>query len=329
MNLLQQSRARIPPANRSRCWRSWLALLLLLLWMLPAVVHAQEDTTTTPLHVLPNQQVQGNLATTGRDILIEGEVLGDVTSWSGQITITGHVSGDVVSYGGSIELGENAQVDGHVLALAGGVESAGSARVAGQMLGTEPTGAGAVASLVTLFGTPAPGTSGTASRALFEAALVVVLLLLATISAWRWPRRTAGAGRTLLVMPGRSLVLGLLTTLLVAMLLIPLAALLALTLVGLPLILLLLLLLQLPYIYGLAALAQATGRRLLRLSQYGQAARATSVGTLLLLVPLALIGIVTPAGSAILFYVLASAGLGAVILSRGGTFVPVRVKRET
>jgi hypothetical protein len=48
------------------------------------------------------------------------------------------------------------------------------------------------------------------------------------------------------------------------------------------------------------------------------------VGTLLLLLPLTLLGILTPAGSAILFYTLASAGLGAVILSRGGAFVPVR-----
>jgi hypothetical protein len=154
--------------------------------------------------------------------------------------------------------------------------------------------------------------------------MALFVLLLAGISAWRWPRRTEGAGRTLLSMPWRSLLLGLLTTLLVAALLLPLSALLAMTLVGLPLILALLLLLQLPYIYGLATLAQVAGRRLLRISRYGQSGQATLVGTLLLLLPLTLLGILTPAGSAILFYTLASAGLGAVILSRGGAFVPVR-----
>lgn len=300
----------------------FIALILLSL-LLPVPAHAQETGDT--LHVPPDQQVQGNLATTGRDILVDGEVLGDVTSWSGQITINGHVHGDVVSYGGSITLGAAAQVDGHVLALSGQVAQPDSAQVAGRVIGSEATaGTGAVASLVNLFGNGQSDMPGSLPRSLLSVIMALFVLLLAGISAWRWPRRTEGAGRTLLSMPWRSLLLGLLTTLLVAAFLLPLSALLAMTLVGLPLILALLLLLQLPYIYGLATLAQVAGRRLLRISRYGQSGQATLVGTLLLLLPLTLLGILTPAGSAILFYTLASAGLGAVILSRGGAFVPVR-----
>lgn len=294
-------------------------LVIAMLWLSPALAYAQSEPLTIPA----DQQAQDDVTTTGRDIVVEGEVLGDVTSWSGTITILGHVHGDVVSYSGAIELAPTARVDGHVLALAGGVTHMPGAQVAGQLIGNEPISSGAVASLIQLFGESQPGAGSLAGKAVLSSTFAVLALLLATASAWRWPRRTEGASRTLRFMPWRSLTVGLLTTLLLAVLLLPLATLLAVTLVGLPLILALLLLLQLPYIYGLATVAQLVGRGVLCLSRPGAAERATALGAALLLAPITAVGVVTLTWSALLFYLLASAGLGAAILSRGGVFAPV------
>lgn len=294
------------------------ALLALLLLALPAAAHAQEG----PLHVPPGVEVAADLATVGRDILIEGAVLGDVTSWSGTITITGSVRGDVVSYSGAIHLGPQAQVGGNVLALAGGVAQETGALVAGQLLGPGPVGSGAAAALGSLFGAAEPGNSASLPAPIVSAALALAALALALMSVLLWPRRTTGAGRVLLAMPWRSLALGLVTTVLMATLLAPLALVAALTLVGLPLLLLLLAGLHLPYVYGLAAVAQALGSRLVRTSPLGSAAPATILGAAGLLLPIIAVSFVSFPISALLFYVAASFGLGAVILSRGGAFAP-------
>lgn len=293
-------------------------LMVLATLLMPSAASAQADA----LRIHAGEQVQGDVATTGRDIVVEGEVLGDVTSWSGTITIVGHVTGDVVSYTGVIVLNTGARVDGHVLALASGVTQAPGARVAGQLIRNEPAGAGAVSSLVDLFTESQSGIGSTLARMLLSTTLSLIALLLATAIALRWPRRTEGAGRMLLFTPWRSLALGLLTTLLLVALLVPLSALLAMTLVGLPLILGLVVILQLPYIYGLAALGQVIGRSLWRISLQQATPFTTAAGVLLLLVPLAVLGTLSPAWSVVLFYTFASAGLGAVILSRGGAFAP-------
>jgi hypothetical protein len=105
------------------------------------------------------------------------------------------------------------------------------------------------------------------------------------------------------------------------MLLPPLASLIALSLVGLPLLLPLLLVLQLPYLFGLTAIGRAIGG-----SASGQSPKPPQnavLGTLPLLLPLALLGIVAPLASAALFYLVAGAGLGAAILSRGGAYTLV------
>jgi hypothetical protein len=124
-------------------------------------------------------------------------------------------------------------------------------------------------------------------------------------------------GRALRRAPARSLAVGLLTTLLLGLLLPPLASLLALSLVGLPLVLPLLLLLQAPYLFGLAGLGWALGGQALPAAAPPVAAAA---GAAVLLLPLAAVGALAPLWSAALFYLLASLGLGAAVLSRGGAY---------
>lgn len=291
-----------------------LALLALLLALLPAPARAQP----APLVVGRAEVVAGDLATVDRPILIEGVVEGDVTSWSGAITVEGEVRGDVVSYVGTIRLGPAAKVAGSVMAMAGGVNSAGAA-VAGQLLGEEPVAGGAlVAGLARIFDRAPTGATNELPRPVVSGLLALAALLLCVAITAFWPRRTAGAVQALVRAPGRSLTLGLLTTLLAALLLPLLAGVVALSLVGLPLLVPLLLVAQLPFLLGIAvagrALAERAGLR------PRQPALSAALGSAALLLPVALVGASAPLLSALLFYMLAGPGLGAAILSRGGAY---------
>jgi cytoskeletal protein CcmA (bactofilin family) len=313
----------------------FLRLLVLLGVLLPAGAAAQEREA--PLVIPAGQTYAGDLATITRDIHVEGAVAGDVTSWSGAIVISGRVDGDVVSYSGRVTIQAGARIGGHVLASGGALQRDATATVAGQAIRGESGGV-ALANLLDLF-SPAGASGGAAAvgRTLFGAALGVFLLAFALLCIAFWPRRTAAASLALRQAPGRALALGLLTTLLLALALPPLAALLAATLVGLPLLLVLLALIQAPYIYGLATLARAVGAPLhppapaparpqgeKRISR--RDGDSPSRATLLFAGGLALLvaagAALAPLWGMALFYLLASPGLGAALLSRGGLLVP-------
>lgn len=292
-----------------------LTLLALLLASAPRLAYAQPAV----LVVEAGEHVAGDLATVDQPIVVRGVVEGDVTSWSGAITVEGEVRGDVVSYTGSIELRPGAQVQGSVLAMAGGVGRDADATVAGRLMGEEPVAGGVmVASIATILGRPAGPGAADLPRPLVSGVLGAAAVLLCAAMAAFWPRRTSGASLALRQTPARSLSVGLLTTLLLGLLLVPLAVVLALSLAGLPLLLPLLLAGQLPYLFGLAASGHALVGRLGAVKLPVPA--SVAVGALIILLPLALIGVAAPIWSAALFYLTASAGLGAAILSRGGVF---------
>jgi hypothetical protein len=302
--------------DRRRQVCGWLLVVALVL--LPGVVYAQEGA----LVVSRGEQVVGDVATIQRHIRIEGMVQGDVTSWFGSIYIQGTVAGDVVSYGGSITLDDGARVDGSVLGMGGEVQQHHSARVAGQLIGDAFIGKQMTASLLNV----ADGQHSTPTAwlhyVLVSVALCGLVLALAALSMLIWPHRITRTSEVLLAMPWRSLLLGLLTTLLLGTLLLFGALLLALSLVGLPLLLVLVLLAHLPYVYGLVSLALALVRRVTEAQQRRVALWAVVLATLVLFVPVVLVAAISTLLSAALFYLLASAGLGAAVLSRGGVLVP-------
>lgn len=305
--------------NGQRPWlASWLCAALLAL-LLPGSALAQDNALVVPA----GQQVQGNIATVQRDIVIDGSIEGDVTSWTGDIIINGSVSGDVVSYGGTITLGESARVAGSVLVLTSAIEGEARAHVAGQVI-DRPPGEGALLGQIGAAGQPDTGFAGSYGFLVLAVLLVLLTLALAMGSVLVWPLRTLHAGHTLQVIPGRSLLLGLLTTALLACGLLLLAALLAVTLLGLPLLLLLAALLQVPYVGGLIILAQTLQQRISGGTPHA-AARPYSLPlvTLGLLLPVILLSVLAPFWGLVLFYVLASPGLGALLLSRGGAARPL------
>lgn len=295
-------------------WPTLALAIALALALLPGAALAQ----AAPVEVPAGTVVPGDLATFAQPIVVWGVVEGDVTSWGGDIFVAGTVHGDVVSYTGKVALAPAARVGGSVLALAGGLVHEPGALVAGAQLGAEPLPSGVVLASVAAIFDPPGAANAELPRPLLSGALGLVAGLLTLAGTIVWPRRTQGVSLALRRLPGRSLGLGLLTTGLLAPLLVVLASLLALSLIGLPLILPLLLALQLPYLLGLAGLAQALGARLA--ADRPPPLVATAFGLLAIMPPLMIIGALAPLWSAALFYLAASAGLGAAILSRGGAY---------
>ena len=317
-----------------------LRLIVCIGLLLPGAAAAQprEDTLVVPT----GQTYEGNLATITRDIRVEGAVTGDVTSWSGNIEVAGRVGGDVVSYGGKVMIRGSGQVGGHVLASGGALQLDAGAVVTGQAIHSEG-GGGALANLLDLFSPSVDsGANAAVGRALFGAVLGVFLLAFCLLCITFWPRRTAAASLMFRRAPGRVVALGLLTTLLLALALPPLTALLAATLIGLPLIVLLLVLAHIPYIYGLAALVRAVGalvphppisskrdddRSLPSAREIGSVGEGLNRMTVAVAAALALlvaiVAALAPLWGLALLYLLASPGLGAVLLTRGGLLVPM------
>lgn len=307
--------------------KRYIALLVLVASLLPGLAAAQGGDHA--LIVPAGQHVAGNIATVTQDIEVYGAVDGDVTSWSGNITVSGAVGGDVISYGGHVLIGDAARVGGHVMALSGGLQRERGAVVAGQLLGGEQ-GSEALASLFDLF-MPAPSPTGgdaLIGRLFFGAALGVFLLAFCLLCIALWPGRTAATSMTLGRLPYRALALGLLTTALLALLLLPIAALLTASLVGMPLLVLLMLVAQVPYVYGLAALMRVPGARIAarggNMALVDRTAIMSAAGLTLLI---ALVSMAAPLWGLALFYILASPGLGAALLNRGGLLVPIKVAR--
>ncbi len=304
--------------QRTSTWlRNMVALLILLGTLsLPSTTHAQDEQ---PLTVPAGQHVDGSVASMTQSIVVDGDVTGDVTSWGGDITVRGHVGGDVVSYAGRVTVDPSAHVDGSVLAAGGQLEGT-TTQVAGEAFGESGDGK-AFASVVTLFMPPSSKSTpiSSVSNIFFGFLVTVFLTAFSLLWAALWPRRMAVTTATLRDLPQRSFGLGLLSTLVLAAAVLPLTALLTVTIIGLPVIIVLLLLLQLPYIYGFATMVQALG------GDCSPAAIISGPTALIALGMAALVGIVTaflPLAGVALFYVLASPGVGAAVLSRGGVLLP-------
>jgi hypothetical protein len=299
-------------------------LMSIALFLSPFAARAQQgqgDTLVIPV----NQHVAGDVATVERNIRVDGVVDGDVTSWSGSITIAGSVGGDVVSYGGAVTITATGRVGGHVLASGGVLQLAAGAVVAGQMIRAEG-GGGALASLLDLL-TPAPNIAagGAIGQVLFGAAIGVLLLAFCLLYMAFWPRRTAVASATLQRLPGRALALGLLTTTMLALLVLPVAGLLMASVIGLPLLIVLFVVAQVLYIYGMATFVRFVAMWKAPMHQPEVDVRTIAIALGLVLL-IAICTALMPLWGLALFYLLASPGLGAAILSRGGLALPASAR---
>ncbi|HEU5099998.1 MAG TPA: polymer-forming cytoskeletal protein [Roseiflexaceae bacterium] len=305
--------------------KRYAVLLLLGLWLMPAAVLARGQNDA--LVIGAGQHVAGSVATIAQDIQVDGMVDGDVTSWSGAITIAGSVGGDVVSYNGDVTLTPTGRVGGHILASGGTLHREQGALVAGQAI-TGGTGE-ALASLIDLLNPTSAGRQDDAlARALFGIALAVLLMAFCFLYTAFWPGRVALAGDVLRRLPGRALGLGLLTTLTLALALLPLAGLLVASVVGIPVLLALLALGLALYVYGLVVLTRTlSASGILKAQSVDRLATSRMIALSLAVVLLIALAVaLAPLWGLALFFLVASPGLGAVLLSRGGMALPITAR---
>ena len=242
------------------------------------------------------------------------EVVDKAVAIGGSITVSGHVRKDVVAVGGSVTLLPGARVEGDVVAIGGTVSVEEGATLDGDNVslgGTIPTMVGSVVrgavggrpSLHSMFGFAARVT-----RAIF---LYVIALLLALAFPTAFSRiRTYLANRPgLSALGGLAILLGFL----------PFCALMAVTIIGIPLIPVAVLLLVALLLFGFTVSAGWLGERM-PFIQDKTPVKTVALGG----VVLALVSLVPWIGTSVVVLVAAIAA-GATLISRFGRTVAVTV----
>ncbi len=81
----------------------------------------------------PEGEVARDVVAIGGEVDVEGDVEGDVVAVGGPVSIDGKVTGDVVAVGGNVNLGDDAEVLGEVTSVGGRVNRDDGAEVAGHI----------------------------------------------------------------------------------------------------------------------------------------------------------------------------------------------------
>jgi hypothetical protein len=252
--------------------------------------------------------VFGQSLTVGAD-----EVVDKAVAIGGSVTIAGHVRRDAVAIGGSVTLQPGARVEGDAVAIGGAVSMEEGASLEGDNVslgGTIPTMIGS-ATRWAVGGRPHfRSMFGFASR-LTRTVLLVAIALLITLA---FPGQVTRVSAFLVSRPGLSSLSGI--AVLVGFP--PLCALLAVTIIGIPLIPVAVMLLVALLLFGFTVSAGWLGERLPLLRENKTPLRAVALGGGVL----AVVGLIPWIGTLVLVLA-ALVSTGATLLSRFGRRVEV------
>ena len=270
---------------------SALVLSGLLLSRSEGTVHIEEDIVV---------QADGDRVRIGGNIVVEAgeEVSGDVVGVFGDVRIDGTVQGDVVAVFGDLSLGPEAVVNGDVVTVLGEFSEASGAEVSGEQV--EIAGFPGMPRMFRH--APWHGFLGIS----WLTAILAFLgyLALAAILVGLIPGRMTVMAATLKTRPGACLLVGLVTLLLTA----PVALLLVITIIGIPLVAVEIAAVVLGFLVAHIVLAQAIGEGLAR-----QQLAAAWVGLLLLLIVrlIPIISVLVLVANLFAFGALILSGIGA------------------
>jgi hypothetical protein len=279
-----------------------------------AVVSALTILLSTPVLA----QVDGrarDIVRFGEDLEVEeGEVAsGDIVVFGGDAIIAGTVEGDVTVLGGDAELKSTALVDGGLTVLGGRIEREPGARVrGGTTSGTRFLSRG---------GFWINPTAWYGFSLAFNFLLLLGTLALGAIVVAFLPVHTEHIALFIAREPWQSIGVGFLALLVV----VPAMILLAITIIGIPLIPLFVILVIAAYVYGYFAASLLIGKRIFEVSK----ARSSSliVETLVGILVVGLLRFIPFIGGLIAL-VVGILGFGAVLLTKFGTGRPWFKRRE-
>jgi hypothetical protein len=246
---------------------------------------------------------RGDRVVVGQSLRIEaGEVVPKAVAVGGSVTVLGHVLGDTVAVGGSVTLRPGSQVDGDAVAIGGTVTVEEGARLDGNnvSLGGRPLG--------WIFSGLAPlGASARLFGLAWPRALL--LLVIALLIALAFPERVARVKAFVTSRPGVSSLGG------IALLLgfVPLCILMAVTIIGIPLIPVAVMVLIALFLFGVTVSAMWLGEKVPLLGENKTPLKAVLLGGPVLV----LVGLLPWIGTPVV--VLAAVmSAGATLLSRFG-----------
>jgi hypothetical protein len=223
----------------------------------------------------------------GEPLRVEaGEVVDEAVAVGGPLTVAGTVRGDAVSLGGPVTLEPTARVEGDVVSMGGTVDVQPGAVVLGDRVGIGGPLESVVAQLAAGGGeAEVPAWQLVLLGIVASLVKCAVLLLVGLLVITFLPERYARVRDQLTRRPGRSALAGL--VMLLAM--VPLAILLAVTVIGLPLIPIAALLVFILMAVGMTAFVSWLGDRLPlfagRKSQFGAMALGTAIVFVVGLIP--------------------------------------------
>ncbi len=240
--------------------------------------------------------VNGNVAVLGGSLSINGEVTGDVSAMGGVVSLgdTAIIDGDVFSLGATVSKSENAIVKGSIGAGRPNV------RVPGTASRTIESGARVFWNLVS---------------PIFQSFALAALAVLVSLFALRPMERISD---TMMAQPVVAGGIGLLSVIVLPVLMV----ILSITIILLPVGLLGILSLAIALLFGWIAAGLLTGERLAQaLKQNWTGPVSAGIGTLVLSLAAALFAGIIPCIGWLVPFLLASAALGSVVLTRFGLVV--------
>lgn len=313
--------------------RFWILAVILVLFTTfvaaPTSVNAQDGRTVfgEPVTVESGETVDGDVVAFGGPVAVErgGVVEGDLVALGGPVTIAGRVDGDVVSWGGPVDLAETAVVVGDVVTAGGPLRRSSGAVVEGDVVeGIRFEDFGdlrfqfpGIPTAPPIPGVPVQMGNGGGFFGFFlnllgigfKAAGLAVIALLVLIFL---PEHTHRVKQMSIDQPVASIGVGILTMVVAALVL----GVLVITICGIPVALVLGLALVMAGLFGWIAVGLLVGERLIAALNTGRPLPliAGAVGVLII----TLLSSV-PCLGWLIGFLGGSWGLGAVVLSRGGT----------
>jgi len=305
-------------------------LLVVVLFAFPSPAFAQSNGDKVVLggsYTLGSGDIlDGNLLLLGGTATLEEDsiVVGDVMILGGTLNARGTINGDIMAISGSVLLQETAVVKGDVNLASANFERAQNAVIQGNVnynvtdLGNLPFdfNPGNVVPRSGI-GEAIRGGLGFIGGVLWAIVQILAFAVMAAVVVLLLPKPTDRVAQSMAAQPVLSGGLGLLTAIVAPALLI----LLSITIILLPVGLLGLFALAVALLYGWIAVGLETGKRIaLLFKQEWAPAINAGVGTLVITFIANIIGRI-PCVGWILPTLVAIVGLGAVLISRGGTQV--------
>ena len=254
-----------------------------------------------------NETRQGDVTVYGGNVDVQGTISHDLRVFGGDVTIEGSVGHDVQIFGGSVHLGAQADVGHDVTVLGGSLDRDPGSRVGHDVIRGGFSTDMVSGMLPALPPLPILANFDTPLRVGLSAGLVLFALLLQLL----FPRQIATTRDALDERPFATLGLGCLTAVAGVLL----AALLAVTVILVPLSLAIGVAMTAGWLLGLAGLIALLGERLTAMLHF----RINPVPTLLIGGALVAVLVNVPYLGIVFGLLIGSMALGAVVLTRFGT----------